>query len=71
MSFKELKNQKERKRVYKKNESLKTLRELMMKEIHQEEAVIRWTEHKTLSKTIEVINNLEKKVTKRGLDLPK
>ena len=70
MSVNELKNQKERKRVSMKNESLKKLREIVSKD-HQEETVARWTEYKTLSKTIEKINNLEAKCAKLGLELPR
>ena len=70
----EFKNQKERNRVFTKNESLFRLREknqAVLKHMHQEEeSVVRWTEHRTLSKTIEVIKHLESVCVKKGLKLP-
>lgn len=68
----ELKNQKERKRVSQKNNSLKQLREIILNEIQSEEVVIkRWTEYQTLARTIEVIKRLEMQCVRRGVDLPK
>lgn len=69
----ELKNQKERKRVSQKNDSLKQLREIILNEIQSEEEVVikRWTEYQTLAMTIEVINRLKMQCVRRGIDLPK
>ena len=75
----ELKNQKERKRVSQKNDSLKQLREIILsilneiqsEEVVEEVVIKRWTEYQTLARTIEVIERLKIQCVRRGVDLPK